>query len=65
MCMYSSVTEPKTSKQQVTKVKQKKKDGGFKTAPDGRLIIQDDLSDSDSEQNVSTISDSESGMQDI
>ena len=63
--MYSLVTDPKSSKQQDTKVKQKKKDGGFKTAPDGRLIIQDDPSESDSEQNVSTISDSESGIQDI
>lgn len=36
--------------------KKKGKDRGFKTAPDGRLIIEDDSSDSEAEKNKKGIS---------
>ncbi|KAG6446784.1 RRP12-like protein [Manduca sexta] len=45
-----TATDPR-QKQKTTEVKAKKKDGGFKTAPDGRLIITDeDFDDDDDEQ---------------
>ncbi|XP_063628336.1 RRP12-like protein [Cydia splendana] len=41
-----TATDPSQKKKQI-EVKQKKKDGGFKMAPDGRLIITDDAFDGD------------------
>lgn len=40
-----TATDPTQKK--AIQVKEKKKDGGFKTAPDGRLIITDDMFDDD------------------
>ncbi|XP_053617752.1 RRP12-like protein [Plodia interpunctella] len=41
-----TATDP-TQKKTAAEVRQKKKDGGFRTAPDGRLIITDDAFDDD------------------
>ncbi|XP_022831509.1 RRP12-like protein isoform X1 [Spodoptera litura] len=46
-----TATDP-SRKQKASEVKaQKKKDGGFKTAPDGRLIITDDAFENDDDDN--------------
>ncbi|KAJ0173282.1 hypothetical protein K1T71_011458 [Dendrolimus kikuchii] len=44
-----TATDP-SQKQRAIEVKAKKKDGGFKTAPDGRLIISDDMFDDDDDE---------------
>ncbi|XP_049879391.1 RRP12-like protein [Pectinophora gossypiella] len=44
-----TATDP-TQKKKAVEVKEKKKDGGFKTAPDGRLIITDDAFEDDDEE---------------
>ncbi|XP_032528017.2 RRP12-like protein [Danaus plexippus] len=44
-----TATDPK-KKRDAAEIKQKKKDGGFKTAPDGRLIISDDMFDEDGDE---------------
>lgn len=46
----SKITATKPGQQAPQTAVEKKKDRGFKTAPDGRLIIEDDDSDSDSEK---------------
>ncbi|XP_050552720.1 RRP12-like protein [Spodoptera frugiperda] len=47
-----TATDP-SRKQKASEVKaQKKKDGGFKTAPDGRLIITDDAFDNDDDDDT-------------
>lgn len=59
-----SATKPGQIPAQLTE-KKKAKDRGFKTAPDGRLIIEDDDEDSDSDKNKKKeskwTSDSDSG----
>ncbi|XP_073947995.1 RRP12-like protein [Choristoneura fumiferana] len=44
-----TATDP-SQKKKAIEVKQKKKDGGFKMAPDGRLIITDDAFDDDDDE---------------
>lgn len=44
---HFSFTATDPTQRKAVQVKEKKKDGGFKTAPDGRLIISDDMFDDD------------------
>ncbi|CAB3246003.1 unnamed protein product [Arctia plantaginis] len=59
------ITATDPSRKKATEVKaQKKKDGGFKTAPDGRLIITDDAFDDDGDDNQKPSGDIDSDTDD-